>query len=180
MRNELRKVIESKSNPGEVYGVHYGSIRDFLDAIQSILKTRREVKDQKIRLLEQKNKAEDVIETISDYAWYHEIDNQYVKQFCIIRLVSIFEVIIDEHIPKSKQSYPLIEKVKMIKDIVDYSDLNEWIRLRREIVHRPFEHYYPVWIEWEDIEILETIITSTLKKLKLIDDTMDEPPIAQE
>lgn len=167
MRHELLDVIKIKSNPKEVYGLDQNSIQQFVTSINSVLQSRDKDKESVIANYKEHYEEGVTSEVISDYAWYHELDNEYLKQYGIIRIIGVTEAIIDKRIPKSKQGLPMIEKISMIDDSFDFSEIHKWIKLRNELVHRPFEHYYPTKLEMSDINECMAICLQALTDLDL-------------
>ncbi len=167
MRNELLDVIKIKSNPKEVYGLDQNSIQQFVASINSVLQSRNKDKENIIAGYKEHYEEGVTSEVISDYAWYHELDNEYLKQYGIIRIIGVTEAIIDKRISKSQQGLPLTQKIAILDGNFDFSEIHKWIKLRNELVHRPFEHYYPTKLEMNDINECMIICLQTLTDLDL-------------
>ncbi len=167
MRKELKEVIDNKSNPNKVYGLDQESIQQFVASINSILQSRESDKKQTIINYEKNYEKGVTEEIVSDYVHYHELDNQYLKQYGIVRIIGITEAIIDTQLSSSQKGLSVVEKVLLLDSNISISELKNWIKLRNEIVHRPFEHYSPTTILAEDIQECMLVSLRILTDLKL-------------
>lgn len=167
MRQDLEIVIKNKTNPNEVYGLDQDSIQQFVASINSILQSRDKDKKNIIAKCNENYEEGVTCEIISDYVWYHELDNEYLKQYGIIRIIGITEAIIDKHTSKKERKLPLTEKITILNNHLDSSEIHKWVKLRNELVHRPFEHYNPVFIQVEDINDCMLVCLRLLTDLEL-------------
>lgn len=167
MKEELLGVVNNNKNLNEIYGLDQNSIQKFVSSINSILQSRD--KDKKNTIIQYNENYEEGVtcEIISDYAWYHELDNEYLKQYGIIRIIGITEAIIDKQISKSKHNLPILKKISILNHNLDISELQKWIKLRNILVHKPFEHYSPVFIDISDVEDCMVVCLRVLTELEL-------------
>ena len=154
-----------------LYGL---SIQDIEYTI-SIEETLREESDEYIknRWEMERVKNPDIADDImDDIAYYSFVNKQYILEFCIIRILGIFEALIQNSFINEKAPPGLSGKIKKIEKnnyTIENDRKNElrlWISLRNSIIHHPSEIYKPLNLIKEDIEELKNITISTLLNLE--------------
>ena len=169
----MRKKL--KNFDWHVYGLSEGDLDETIRIVKSFMKAgKKELEQESDRVRKEDPECADDI--LDDIFYYAGVDMQFLWQFCLWRLQSIFEGIITTRFLSEDEAKGLVGlKNKMDKlrnrgykiDQEKYEEILEWGRLRNALSHCPPEHYKPVWLEESDIDEYLELIKFVIKNLKI-------------
>ena len=169
MRKEL------KNFEWHVYGLSKNDFEETIRIVKSFIKARKEELKQESERVRKRDPicADDILD---DIFYYAGIDMQFLWQFCLWRLQSIFEGIITTIILSEDEAKGLgglknkLDKLRNRGYKINqekYNEILEWGRLRNALSHCPPEHYRPAWLEESDIEEYLELVKFVIKDLNI-------------
>ena len=151
MREEL------KTYDWHVCNLSKSDIEYIVRTVDQIIKDRKTLLDDEISQI-YKDDPESADDIWDDLSYYKNLECFYLWEFLIIRIIGIFEGIIERHFLPQAKYRGYNHRIKALKEnnyaLKNEGEISEWVNLRNALAHSPTEQYRPIFIDKSDIDDL--------------------------
>lgn len=162
----MRKELETYD--WRFFNLGKSDIAYMVSVVEEIIEDRKRILDVDIAEICKKHpeNGEDVWDDIS---FYKNLECFYLWEFLIIRIIGIFEGLIEKEFLPPKEYRGYADRLVALKKnyiLKNEGDIQKWVKLRNALAHSPTEKYHPALINRDDIEELCALLFDSIDDLR--------------